>query len=577
VGGAGAAGPTAPGGAGAAGPSAPGAGGAAGPTAPGGAGGGGPTAPGGSGAGGPTAPGGSGGGGPTAPGGSGGGGPTVPGGRGRLLRRAFHARPRGTTIAIAAGTATAVVVGSVVGIRLASHHAAPSPPPTIAVTSAPPQSPPATTGPPSTTPPGTTPPTTAPQSPISGPRNFPFQAGDGEGLAARLSRVTFKDGVNLQVLDAGGNAVGGSTILAPGGFVDRISLPAAGAYDVRVKPNIPSESGSFRLVLIHVPPDVTGEITPDGPPVTIANTVPGQNMDLSFPGTKGMRISLSETSIAVKVAVTVTIVDPSGNSVAGHVLLPPSGFSDTATLPVDGTYTLAIDPVGADVGSVTTAMHVVPPDPTAETRPNSKPFTMTTTVPGQNASFTFSGQAGQRVSMDMTNITVTSVSITLAAPDGSNVQGQVMLPPETFMEATTLPQDGTYTMHLDVGADATGSMTMQLFDVPPDPVVALGVDGPAQTVTTTAPGQNAVLQLRGLTGPVTLHFTNVTYKSGLVLQPVDAKGNAQGGLSLVDPPGGDVDMAPGPDGLLFVKLDPSSTDVGRVTVSASPSSSPSPA
>src|SRR5262249_5941573 len=157
------------------------------------------------------------------------------------------------------------------------------------------------------------------------------------------------------------------------------------------------------------------------------------------------RISLSETDITVKDAIVVTIVDPEGHVLIGRTFLPPSGFSDTQELPADGTYSLEIDPVQADVGSVTTAMHHVPADPTAETRPNSEPFTMTTTVPGQNASFTFAGQKGERVSMDLSNDTVaTSVGIELEAPDGTAVRFQTMLPPEDFMDTQTLPQDGTY-------------------------------------------------------------------------------------------------------------------------------------
>ena len=485
------------------------------------------------------------------------------------------------TIAIAAGTATAVVVGSMVGIRLASsHHVAASPPPTTAATSAPPvspsPSPTGTTGPPSTTPPTTTPPTTPPGSPISGPTSFPFQAGAGEGLAARLTRVTYKTGVNLRVTDSGGALVGGSTIIAPGGFVDTIRLPAAGAYEVEVAPNVKSERGSFRLHLIHVPPDVTGEITLDGPPATIANAVPGQNMRLTFPATKGRRISVNETNLTVQTAATVAVLDPGGNPVSSLVVLPPSGFSDTTDLPVDGTYTLLIDPDEADVGSITIDIHLVPPDPTVETRPNAEPFTLTTTVAGQNASFTFAGKNGQRVSMILSDITVpTSVGTGLDAPDGTRVGGQLSLPPKDFLDVQTLPQDGTYTMQLDMGEDGTGSVTVALFDVPPDPVAALGVDGSAQTVRTTAPGQNVVLQVRGASGPVTLHCTNLAFDRGLVVRQLDANGRPVGPLNIATPTFGDIALTPGPDGQLTVLLDPIEDDVGSVTVSVSTGPSPS--
>jgi hypothetical protein len=336
----------------------------------------------------------------------------------------------------------------------------------------------------------------------------------------------------------------------------------------RVTPSTPTQTGSFRLRLIHVPPDVTGQIAPDGPPVTIANTVPGQNMRLSFTGTKGQRVSLSETAIAVKDDAGITILDPAGNRLSGEIVLPGTAFSDTTELPVDGTYTVLIDPDQEDVGSVTIAMHDVPPDVVVRTEPNAKPFTITTTVPGQNASFSFPARAGQRLSMNMTGITVpTSVGVELDAPDGSRVAGQIMIQPGGFLDTQTLPQSGTYTMKIDPADDGTGSVTVALFAVPPDPVVGLSVNGPVQTATTVAPGQNVVLEIKGGSGAITLHCTGVSFPQGLVLQALDAKGQPTGALQFVGSNGGDVPFEIGSSGLLVVRLDASEADVGHVTVS----------
>ncbi len=37
-------------------------------------------------------------------------------------------------------------------------------------------------------------------------------------------------------------------------------------------------------------------------------------------------------------------------------------YLDTVTLPSNGTYRLAIDPVGSNTGSITTTLYDVPPD-----------------------------------------------------------------------------------------------------------------------------------------------------------------------------------------------------------------------
>ncbi|HEY7280040.1 MAG TPA: hypothetical protein VID47_00495 [Actinomycetota bacterium] len=403
---------------------------------------------------------------------------------------------------------------------------------------------------------------------MSGPGETTFTAGDGEGIAAVLSDVTYRNGVELTVLDSAGDQIGSAIVVAPGGFVDTIALPGAGSYVARVTPNIPSQRGTFHLQLIHVPPDVTGEITPDAPPVAIANAVPGQNMRLTFHGTSGQRVSLSETNAGMKDGVTVSIRDPSDTTLSGRIVLPGPAFSDTTELRADGTYTVFIDPGEQDVGSLTIVMHEVPPDVVAQTEPNAKPFTVTTTVPGQNASFTFAGQAQQRVSMSLTDITVpTSVGVELDDSDGTRIDGLIVVPPEGFLDTVSLPRSGTYTMKLDPADDGTGSFTVALYDVPPDPVIPIAVNGPPKTVTTASPGQNIVLQIKGAPGTVFLHASDVSFPQGLTMQMLDATGKPVGTLSSIGKSGGEVQLTIDPTGLLVVRLDASEADVGHVTVS----------
>lgn len=84
------------------------------------------------------------------------------------------------------------------------------------------------------------------------------------------------------------------------------------------------------------------------------------------------------------------------------------------------------------------------------------------TVPGQNAVLTFSGNAGQAVSLKLSAVTISSTRVSILNPDTST-----LVAPRTFGTAggtvtVTLPSAGTYTIVVDPQVSATGSMTLTL-------------------------------------------------------------------------------------------------------------------
>lgn len=197
------------------------------------------------------------------------------------------------------------------------------------------------------------------------------------------------------------------------GFVDTVSLLQGGYYTLMVDPQA-ATIGSQTIVLNDVPPDVTGSITPGGSPVTITTTTPGQNAVLTFSGTAGQRVSLqlSGTTFTGCIAVNNAIKKPDGTTLISSDLCAPSGFLDTAELPVTGTYSILIDPVGTTVGSETLLLNDVPADATASITPGGSPVTLSTTVAGQNGQATFSGSVNQRVSLNVTGVSITGVPTT---------------------------------------------------------------------------------------------------------------------------------------------------------------------
>jgi hypothetical protein len=86
---------------------------------------------------------------------------------------------------------------------------------------------------------------------------------------------------------------------------------------------------------------------------------------------------------------------------------------------------------------------------------------VTTTVPGQNASLTFSGTASQQVTVRVTGNTMSTLTLKVLRPDGTTL-AQTSSASGTFNLATQLPTTGTYTITIDPLQTNIGSMNVQV-------------------------------------------------------------------------------------------------------------------
>jgi hypothetical protein len=344
-----------------------------------------------------------------------------------------------------------------------------------------------------------------------------FSGSAGQRVSLKLSGVSMSS-ATVRLLKPDGSALGSNaSVGTSGGFLDVRTLPVDGMYTLVVDPQS-AATGSVTLTLYEVPPDVSASIVPGGAAVTVATAVPGQNASATFSGSAGRRVSLKLSGVSMSSA-TVTLLKPDGTALGSTVYAGTSGgFMDVRTLPADGTYTLVVDPQSASTGSITLTLYEVPPDVSASIVPGGAAVTVTTAVPGQNASATFSGSAGRRVSLKLSGVSISSATVTLLKPDGTALGSTVYVGTSgAFVDVRTLPVAGSYTFLVDPQTTATGSMTLTLYDVPPDLSASAAPGGPAVTVTTTVPGQNASVAFSGSAGQsITLQLTGVTISSSLV-------------------------------------------------------------
>jgi hypothetical protein len=190
---------------------------------------------------------------------------------------------------------------------------------------------------------------------------------------------------------------------------------------------------------------------------------------------------------------------------------------------------------------------------------------VTTTLAGENARLPFAGTAGQAVFVQLSVNTFPSGTVSLLRPDGTTVVLRAFAGSGGYLDRTQLSASGTYTVLVDPTGGATGSVTVTVFDVPPDAAAIIVPGGAAATVSTTVPGQNAVLTFPGTTGEaVALQLSGVTIASGIasLVRPDGAtlvtKPFAVNGLFL------DTTVLP-VTGMYSIALDPTGPAVGAAT------------
>ncbi len=361
-----------------------------------------------------------------------------------------------------------------------------------------------------------------------------------------------------------------------GVFVDTKVLPATGEYRVVVDP-MGMEMGSATVTLYDVPPDVVVPLS--GPTTFSVGSVPGQNALATFSGEAGDRVLVRASGVTVGTSTCCSLKLSIPGVTAMPILLGRNGgLIDTVKLPSTGSYSVFVDPQGMDAGSVTLELFDVPPDVTGTIAPSGAPVTVSTSAPGQNAALTFSGIAGQRVSLKLTGVTIgtstcCSAKVGILKPDGTSlVLGTLLGTNGGFVDAKILPASGTYTIVLDPQGMDVGSATATLYEVPPDVSGSLTVGGPAVNVSFGTPGQNAALMFSGIPGQrITVRASSVTVGTSTCCTFVLSIKRPDGVIvasSLFGTNGGAVSATFAVAGTYAVVVDPQSANTGggQITV-----------
>jgi RHS repeat-associated protein len=285
--------------------------------------------------------------------------------------------------------------------------------------------------------------------------------------------------VQLSVKNPDGSTLITPTFIAGGSYSDTTTLPATGTYTIYLDPK-GATTGSGALTAYLVPEDTTASIAPSesGGTHSFETKAVGQNASLTFSGTAGQRIFLNVPASEWKYPsgccnVQLSVQKPDGTKLVNPTFISGGSNIDTVTLPTTGTYTILLDPKGANTGSGALTAYLVPVDSSGSIEIGGSAVTVTTTVPGQNAALTFSGTASKTIKLTASNVkfgssACCSTRISILNPEGGTLVSPKFIGTSGGTIEATLTVAGTYTIFVDPQAEATGSMTLSLTD-PPGP------------------------------------------------------------------------------------------------------------
>ena len=233
-------------------------------------------------------------------------------------------------------------------------------------------------------------------------------------------------------------------VLGSAGFISSIATDRSYAGDTALPPGVAAADIEYN-----------GHIAVNGDPVTVKIATPNKNGVLVFDGTAGQRINIGFSGVTLT-QFYVSVYRPDGGTMPRHVSAVKNYYAtmgerarspqtavhtsmagyqfstdaaatisssemngasvDLEELPATGTYTIFIDPLSTYTGSFKIT---VSNELSGNIVPHGSAVVANINRTGQKARYTFSGESGQTVSLQLSEVTIRSGYVSIVAPDGS--------------------------------------------------------------------------------------------------------------------------------------------------------------
>ncbi|MFD6608205.1 VWD domain-containing protein [Micromonospora chalcea] len=300
---------------------------------------------------------------------------------------------------------------------------------------------------------------TAALTPGGAPLTFAARAGDAVFVDATAPGIG--DRCSPYVLtDPGGREIASGCNIKGNGYVDRVDLTATGTYALRVTA-APGDTGRA-AVRVYSARDSDGTMQPNGPAVTATVEQPGARARYRFTGRAGERVYVEvPTSSLTDQCSPLELRDADGRLLRSGCVINGAGEIDGTVLPVDGTYTVVVDPTERGTGT-TTLRVVTSRDREAGITLGGPPVVAVVDRPGAVTGYRFTAAAGTSVtvSASASDLPDQCGVLALRAPDGSTVGSGCVINGAGELGPTVLPASGAYTLVVDPSGAATGQVTL---------------------------------------------------------------------------------------------------------------------
>lgn len=319
-----------------------------------------------------------------------------------------------------------------------------------------------------------------------------------------------------------------ATIIVPPGQTSADFTVITAGVAATTQVNLTATSGvSSQTASLSITPSALSNLSLSFTSVQAGNQTAGKvELDGAAPlGDITISLSSSDSGVA-PVPASVTI--PAGQRSIEFTINTNSFFQGSTTVNISATLGTVTKVAALSIYSETYIDGLI--------TPGGPPVTVTATEAGQNFRLAFSGTAGQRVSLKLTDVTIGTSTccgarISIKKPDGSYLVNPTYVGTNGgFLDSFSLPVAGTYTIVVDPDAANIGHLTLTLYDVPADFTTTITPGGAPVTASVTVPGRNAELTFNGTAGQrVSLKISSVLMTGGSGYVEVSMK-NPDGSL-----------------------------------------------
>lgn len=271
-------------------------------------------------------------------------------------------------------------------------------------------------------------------------------------------------------------------------------LPQSGSYLLRARVAGTSGTGQYTFTLSR---EISASLMVDGTATTFSTTRAGQSARYTFSGVAGNSYSIVPGSVTLSPSTQISVIAPDGRTLASGTFAPSSSLPiDLPAVPFTGTYTVFVDPTGAATGQL--ALSVLA-DASGSVAVDGASLNASLRS-GQNGRYSFSGIAGQNLSIGLDALTTTpaagSVRLSVYSPSGllliscaySNAQSCAF---------PALPGSGQYVIVADPVGMNSATFTLTLSS---DLVGVLSPNAAPLTFAPTRPGQNGRYSFTAIAG-----------------------------------------------------------------------------